>query len=148
MNLTTIRQALADQLDAQLTGTSPRANVYAYPPSSPAGVSLLLTPSAQDGQYVTTHGTMGASALCDIGFRLEVRVDGPDEDAARAMDAYLSTGTPESIVDAIEADTTLSAAVQNVYVSGASVPARFTGSEGGREWLSASFDLIVRARRS
>ena len=91
---------------------------------------------------------MGASALCDIGFRLEVRVDGPEVDAARTMDAYLSTGTIESIVDAIESDTTLSAAVQNVYVSGASVPARFTGSDGGREWLSASFDVVVRARRS
>lgn len=151
MNIGAIRTALKTLLDAQLAGTSPLANVYDYPPDSPELNAILILPRSTDGGgYVGTHGTFGPGALCDIGFTIEVRVGGGQIDAAKLIDKYLSIGTDESIVDAIEADTTLGGLVQNVFIDPGSVPAWFTPASetDARTWLSSSFSLIVRTRRA
>jgi hypothetical protein len=151
MDLAAIRIAVAAQIVAAVNATTDpglKVNGYGHPPDSPELNAILVFPRPfDDGQYVTHHGTFG-NGLCEIGLRVEIRVGGPNEDAARRMDAYLGSGAVTSVIDAIETSPTIGGLVQDCYMSGASVPARFVNPDDGREWLASSIDLQVRARRS
>ena len=149
LNIGAIRTALADQIRVATNSSSLPANVYDYPPDSPQLNAILIRPApAGDGNYVAYHGSFG-SALCPLGFRIELRCGGGQIDAAKAMDLYLSSGNDESVFDALLADVTLGGVIQTLLVSGASPPAQFESSDptDSRTWLSSSFSVEIRARR-
>jgi hypothetical protein len=153
LSLSALRTAIAAQIETKLDASTQPANCYAYPPDSPELNAVLILPrSGPDGKYMEYHGTFHGSpqgALCTIALRVELRCGGGQIDAAKAMDAYLSAGNAESVVDALLADPTLAAACETLSIGGASAPGWFASSDptDARTWLSSSFDIDISARR-
>ncbi len=147
-----IRLALAEQIRVALVDSSRPANVYAYPPSSPELPAVLIRPRTNSAEYIQYHESFssnenGDGALAGIELEIEVRTGGWDEDSQIAMDAYLSSGLPESIVTAVEADKTLGGAVESCWVRAAGAPVPLLPADGVREWLSARFEFVGYERR-
>ncbi len=151
LDLYAIRTALADQIKAALQGTGRDANVYAYPPDSPASPAVLIRPRGGTPTYVQYHQSFsmneqGDGALAGIELEIEIRVGGSEVDAQIAMDDYLSTGTAASIVNAVEADKTLGGAVESCWIRAVGGPLRFVQDEA-REWLAALLEFEAYERR-
>lgn len=152
LDLVALRSALKTQIKNALDASATPANVYDYPPDSPELPAVLIRPRTNTPTYVQYHQSFastnqGDGALAGIELEIEVRTGGWDIDSARVMDRYLSTGTAASIINAVEADKTLGGEIESCWIRAAAAPARFTSTDGAREWLSATFEFEGYERR-
>lgn len=152
LNLQTIRQALESQIATALNASGRPANVYSYPPDSPELPAVMIRPRQGTATYVQYHQSFantqrGDNALAGIELEIEIRVGGWDTDAQIAMDAYLSTATTASIINAVEADKTLGGAVESCWIRATSAPSRYVPDDGVREYLAAKFEFEAFERR-
>lgn len=152
LDLAEIRQALETVITAALNSSSRPANVYAYPPDSPELPAVLIRPRQNTATYVQYHKSFssnqqGDNALAGIELEIEVRAGGWDIDAQMAMDAWLSTGTAASIINAVEADKTLGGVIESCWIRAVGAPQRFIPEDGVREYLAARFEFEGFERR-
>ncbi len=111
LNLSAIREALVNQIQA---GVDVAVNVYAYMPGAPMFPCVAVVPA---GEYVTFHGTFdsgpGTGGISYVNLDVHVVESGQVENAGRFVDDMLSTGTGNSVIEAIEADVTLGGVVES-----------------------------------
>lgn len=149
LDLGAIRNALAEQIQARLDDSDYRANCYGYAPDSPELPAVIVRPKQNDGRYVQFHETFSDHAISGVEMEIEVRVKStaPGADDQRALDAYCSTGTTASILNAVESDLSIGGTVQNVMVRGVTSPRYFAAAAEGREWVAVVFDLVIMEAR-
>lgn len=143
LDLASFRAALAAQINSYISGSEYPANVYDYAPDSPALNAVIIRPKPSD-DFIAYRGTFGANALTTSTWEIEVRCSN-SMDGDKAMDCYMSTGTPASIIDAIDTDRTLGGVVGDCTIMSASSPTIF--DSGDRSWLAARFTLELREAR-
>lgn len=112
MNITAIREALADQIKANVQATP---NVYAYLPDAPQWPLIAVTP---DDPFVSYAESMGPQPFCRLHLLVRIGATGLAEDAARFIDEMLAVGsaTNSSVFDAIKIDQRLGGLVSNLDV--------------------------------
>jgi hypothetical protein len=145
MNLTDVRQAIADQL-----GSIDGVRVYATQPDQlavPAGGAIVVQPAAAYVDYVQAM----SGGLSELRYTLLVVAARTSERSAQArLDELLSAGLGEtrSVYDALKPNDdpqTLGGVVQDVGLMTASAP---TALEAGEvTYLAAEIDIRVLVRR-
>jgi hypothetical protein len=114
LTISTIRDAVKAQLNANLTGGPQRqVTIDAHGDGAPAPVirlELTATPNY--------WGTYGPEGIAYMEARLVIDVAGVDGSAIRRLDDYLSVGTGngESVVDALMADQSFGGTVQGLKI--------------------------------
>jgi hypothetical protein len=119
MNITDIRRALAHQVAVGIGRT-----FTGYPYDSGACLPPCVVVTAGD-PYITYHVTSGDNCIVELELQLEVRCASADQQSAQiVLDDVLTPGRSNgnSIIEAVEADNTLSGTVGNCWVSSASAP--------------------------
>lgn len=151
LNVGAIRTALATKIAAAYSGSF-SINTHDYPPEAPMLPCVLIRTAPGDGA-INYHETFGTNGQAHVDLEVEVRIPGWDVDAAKTCDKVLSTGTDESMFDAVAAmdggtPYALSGlpGVAAVIVS-ASGPQKVTNGEGSMEWMSVRFKLTAYTAR-
>lgn len=148
LNLTAIREALAEQIDAN---TGRDLHAYPYPPGSPGEPPAVVIREGGDDEYVQYYVDQGSQT--DVTFVLDLiapcRVS--LEDGERVLDELRSAaaGLPNSVFDAIEADPTLGGVVEGCrVVSAGSAVGIGAVTDGRPEGVSAPLQVTVWVARS
>lgn len=131
-----VRQALADAVTA---GPSGDYAISAYSRIPDVFEAPAFIPVQFEGDYETdTDGSVDLVLTCRLA------VARGESGAAQAMlDTYLSNGDANSIVDAINADSTLGGVVDDLKVSGFDAYRLFDW--GGATWWGAELTIEVMA---
>ena len=112
LDITAIRQAIADQLRTNLDRET---NVYPYWVEAPQFPCVMVVPE-QGGEFVSYFRTFTAQGLSELRFELHIWTVGTDATSAqRAIDDYLSAGgdNQSSVLDAVMTDPTLNGVVES-----------------------------------
>lgn len=146
LDLTAIRTALADQISQ---GTGREVRGYPYPTGAPGELPCIIVRSGDE--YANYHVDMGYQ--CDVNLIVDVMAPCRValEDGLRVLDELLSSaaGSPISVIDAIEADLTLGAVVEQVVVGVAGQQTGFgTVEEGRPQGVVASVPVQVWVART
>lgn len=117
LDLERVRRAVAETIKA---GVDRAVNVYAYMPDAPAFPCAVVAPG---DPYVTYHETFGDRALAQLSFSIHIGATSRAEDSLILIDDMLSSGAGKlsSVIDALEADPTLGAAVHSCTVMSATI---------------------------
>jgi len=145
LELAAIRTALVDKIRATVARD---VNVYPYPLQNPNLPSVTVTAGGSGG-YIDYQVTSGTSPVCDVYFTVTVVATAADEVSPQiVVDDLLSAGTGQgsSLIDALIADRTLGAVVQNLHIGTASTP-RTQVDDSGAFTVSASVDVRILTRR-
>lgn len=138
LDLAAFREAWEAQMQAQISAP---LNVYGYTPSDPPTNCLYL----RRGE-ITYHGTYGPPGQTTGDWQIVLRVSaGTEVDAHTVTDRFCSTGTDESVVDAVNADNTIDGTVGSMVVQAATTPT-WGGADDGRMWLETIFRCQVQQR--
>lgn len=129
LGLQTIREAVKTRLTNATNGVRGReVTVYAYRPAvGERSYPCLIVAPPEGTQYVDYFMTFGTTGQADIALDVEVHVDNYSEESQQiALDAFLSAGSAAtftaSVFNAIEADVTLSGAVESCKAMRADSP--------------------------
>jgi hypothetical protein len=144
-----IRDAIAEKLGDNWNPAHFRCNVYAYPPEAPEPTCALIRLAGGD-QCIDYHGTFGISGMVSVRLEIEVRVVGWDIDAAKLIDNVLSTGTAQSLYDALAVNNYALATDGNpvtVHIESATQPQRVIAADGAMTYMSCRFMILAYTQR-
>lgn len=137
LNLTAIREALADQIQAGIS-----EEISCFPYNTPkTGTCIVIR---EPDQYVGYHETFGANGIADVQLIVDLVVSAMSEDAQRLLDEMRSSGLgmTNSVIDAIEADKTLNGTVSDCIVR-SSTGAQLYGPEGAQFAASLLVEIVL-----
>jgi len=151
LDISAIRTALATKIRNAYSGVW-SVNVYDYPTEAPVMPCVIIR-TAPAADAIDYHESMGVRGQAKADFEIEVRVIGWDVDAVKKCDAVLSTGTDESMFDAVAAmggsapySLTGLPGVSAVIRS-ASGPVRVATDSTAETWTAVKFLLTASSAR-
>lgn len=151
VDINAIREAIADQLQAQL----PELHCYAFDPGTVVNYpcAIVYPAGGPSGEFIGYQQSFGSRGLAGIEMGVEVRVNAADPvSAQRAIGVLVSTGASGSVHDALMAPTatdgqaiSFGGVVENAFCPSVSPPTLRT--EGSADVLVAVFRLVIKERR-
>lgn len=146
-DISAVKEALAAKILAAYQAAGWRCNVYAYPPVDPLAPCVMI-----DTGPVEYHQTFGTVGVAGLTLTITVRVSAGsarEVDALMECDRVLSTGTPESLFDAVSLNRYALTGVDGwaIVLTSATGPELRSTVDGAREWYSITFTAaLARAK--